>query len=236
MKIQIIFDNKTDKQQIKTGWGFSCIINDNILFDTSDSPFSLFYNLEVLGIKVSDINKVIISHDHWDHTGGLWEMIDQNPDIKLYTCPQFSQKFKNKVSFNNAELIEISDFTKIEKNIYSTGEIEGFYKSEQITEQGVVINTSKGLILITGCAHPGIIKVVEHVKANIKGDFHLIMGGFHLYNKAEEEIISVIDFLRKTDVSFVGPCHCTGITAINLFQKEFKDKYIEIKVGETIEV
>ncbi len=117
MKIKIIFDSKAHDNKLKTGWGFSCLINNTILFDTGDSHGSLFFNMLHMGIKISDIKKVIISHDHWDHTGGLWELLVKNRNIKIYSCPGFTNKFKNKVQFKKGELVETEDFTKIEENI-----------------------------------------------------------------------------------------------------------------------
>ncbi|MBN1898183.1 MAG: MBL fold metallo-hydrolase [Spirochaetes bacterium] len=235
MEIKILYDNRT-KDNFNAGWGFSCLINSNILFDTGESADPLLRNLKKMDIKVNDIESIIISHDHWDHTGGLWKMLEQKPDRKVYACPHFSHIFKNKVIHFKADLIEVDKFKQISRNIYLTGEIEGMYKLSTIAEQALVIKTKKGLTVITGCAHPGIINIVEHVKRNLTDDIHLVMGGFHLMNNSQDEVIDIIEKFRQYNITFVGPCHCTGEEAITLFKKEYKDHFIDIRAGEIIQV
>ncbi len=236
MKIKIVFDNTAPDKNFTAGWGFSCLIDDKILFDTGEKSSSLFSNMKSMGIKITDLETIVISHDHWDHTGGLWDILIENHKVKVYGCPGFSRQFKNKVQFYKTQLIEADKFTQISEDIYTTGEIEGKYGLNKIAEQSMVIKTEKGLTIITGCAHPGIIKIIENVKMNIIGDIYLVMGGFHLQGNSADEIISIIENFKKFNITMAGPCHCSGTEALQLFRKEYGDNFIKIKAGMTIEV
>jgi len=236
MQIKIIFDSIAIDKRFTTGWGFACVVDNKILFDTGERPSSLLFNMKEMKIDLPELEYIVISHEHWDHTGGLWHILEQNPKIKVYGCPGFSRKFKNKISYFKNKLIETSKFTEITKNVYTTGEIEGIYKSEKIVEQALVLRTDRGTTIITGCAHPGIIKIIETVKRNMTERIYLVMGGFHLKDKTRDEIISIISDFKKLGINSVSPCHCTGAEAKELFKKEYNANFIECKIGKIIEI
>ena len=100
----------------------------------------------------------------------------------------------------------------------------------------MILKTKKGITVITGCAHSGITEIIEIVKKKFSEKIHLVMGGFHLRNKSKEEINKIIQKFKKHNIKFVGPSHCTGETAINIFKTYYKNNFIKIDVGETIEV
>ena len=163
MQIQILFDTYALDSSLSTGLGVSYLIDKKILFDTGEQPWLLFNNIDIMNVAIEDIEKVVISHDHWDHTGGLEDILEEKPDLKVYGCPGFSEDFKKGVKSSGSKMIEVKKLTKLSKNIYTTGEIEGVYKNKTIAEQAIVLKTEKGLVVITGCAHPGIISIVEWV-------------------------------------------------------------------------
>ncbi|MFC1674953.1 MBL fold metallo-hydrolase [Candidatus Omnitrophota bacterium] len=234
MQIKIIFDSSAIDKRFATGWGFSCLIDERILFDAGEKPLSK--NIESAGAKVSDIKSVVISHDHWDHTGGLWELLELNPRIKVYACPKFSRKFKEKVRFYGSELFEVDKFTKIEENIYLTGEIAGRYGFRYMPEQALVLRTQNGLTIITGCAHPGIIKIIKEVKRNLPGDIYLVLGGFHLAFSSSRQLRSIIKKFRELKVRKAAPTHCTGESQIKSFQEEYQSDFFKIAAGMELEV
>ncbi len=246
MRIKILFDKDalskglypalTGKKKVYTGWGVSFLADDRILFDTGEKGQWLLENMKTLGVDVAGIETVVISHDHWDHTGGLCAILKYNPKVKVYACPNFSKRFKNKVKSYGSRLVEVDKFIRIEDNIYSTGEIPGRYAFRYMPEQALVLRTLKGLIVLTGCAHPGIIKIIENVKQNISGEIYLVLGGFHLTGKHKETIKPIVKEFKDLGADRVAPTHCTGKNAVKLFKKAYQKKFIEVKVGQILEV
>ncbi len=236
MEIKILFDNIASDKKFLTGWGLAYLIDGDILFDTGNKGESLLKNMENANINILDIKTVVISHDHWDHTGGLWALLKVNPKLKVYGCRDFGKKFKNKVKTLGSELIESDGFRKIKKNIYTTGSIAGKYAGHYIPEQSLVLKTPKGLTVLTGCAHPGILKIIENTKQNIAGNIYLVLGGFHLKRSFKKTISKIREKFRELKIKKAAPSHCSGEKALNMFNEEYGKDFIEIKVGDTIRV
>lgn len=236
MKLKIIADKDTDDRTLKTCWGLSILVNDDILFDTAESKDTLLYNMERLNISKEKIKKIIISHDHYDHTGGLEGFLKENPGVEIYALDGFSSGFKQIVKRYNAELKQTPNFKEIDKNIYLSGSLQAGYKGLGIVEQALVLKTDNGLTVVTGCSHPGIINIIKRVKENLSDNIHLVIGGFHLLNKNTQEVKDIIDEFRKLGVKKAAPTHCTGENAISLFKEEYKDNFIQIRVGQGLRV
>lgn len=215
MKLQILYNNNTQKG-FKAGWGFSCCIKLNkekILFDTGWNGNILLYNMKLMGINPEEITKIILSHSHWDHIGGLNHLLKYEAFPDVYLLQSFSSNLKCEIK-RFANIIEISKQRKINKNVWSTGEL-----GEVTKEQSLFIKTDNGNVLITGCAHPGLENIIEHSE-NL-GDVHAVVGGFH---------DSSIDVLR--DIPVVIPCHCTE--KIEDIKKKMPQSFQECKVGVTL--
>ncbi|MBL7130977.1 MAG: MBL fold metallo-hydrolase [Candidatus Omnitrophica bacterium] len=236
MQVRIIFDKDTLDKNLHTGWGVSYLIDGKILFDTGGKFIFLLKNMQLMNVDISAIEKVVISHDHWDHRGGLWGILKKNPELKVYTCPHFSKRFKNRIESYGVQLIEVDNFTPIGKNVYTTGEIGGRYAFRYMPEQALVLETREGLTILTGCAHPGIIKIIENVKQNISGNIYLVLGGFHLMGRHKKTVTPIINRFKQLEIEKVAPSHCTGKATTRLFQEEYGDNFIEVKVGQTLEV
>jgi 7,8-dihydropterin-6-yl-methyl-4-(beta-D-ribofuranosyl)aminobenzene 5'-phosphate synthase len=237
LKIKILFDKDTVNTNFHTGWGVSYLIDDQILFDTGERGEWLIENMRTLQVKITGIEAVAISHDHWDHTGGLWKLLELKPRLKVYGCPHFSHEFKDKVQCFKGELIELERYMEILKNVFLTGETSGTYKGKFIPEQALVLNTSKGITLITGCAHPGIVKMLKKVQENFpaKG-IYAVLGGFHLMDTDRRAIEIIVERFREMNVKKAGPTHCSGKLAEEIFRKEYGEHFIEIKVGTEIDI
>ncbi|MFC1698747.1 MBL fold metallo-hydrolase [Candidatus Omnitrophota bacterium] len=236
MQIRVLFDSVAMDNRFLTGWGVSYLIDGKVLFDTGEKSSSLFRNMQTMGVRISDIKVVVISHDHWDHRGGLWGILKENPKLKVCACPNFSRRFKNRVKSSGGQLIEADQFTQVYKDIYSTGEVEGRYVGKYMPEQALVLRTKKGISVLTGCAHPGIIRIIENVKRSISGNIYLVMGGFHLMGKHKKTITPIVDKFRQLKIKKVAPRHCTGKNAAELFKEKYGGDFIEVKVGQTIEI
>jgi 7,8-dihydropterin-6-yl-methyl-4-(beta-D-ribofuranosyl)aminobenzene 5'-phosphate synthase len=231
MIITTLFDNYEFKEALKTGWGFSAFIeygDKRILFDTGASAKVLLENIELLGLKPENIAALIISHDHGDHTGGLKEFLSKWGAEKVYIPQSFATKYKSMVE-KNAELVPVKESIEIIPGLFSTGEM-----GTSIIEQSLIIESSKGLVVITGCAHPGIVDIVKKAIELRNKEVYLVMGGFHLRGKSDKETAEIIKAFRSMGVKKVSPSHCTGDRQIELFKKEYGEDYIKNGVGKKI--
>jgi 7,8-dihydropterin-6-yl-methyl-4-(beta-D-ribofuranosyl)aminobenzene 5'-phosphate synthase len=237
MKISILYDNKTEKDGVFAGWGFSCLVGGSVLFDTGEDGNRLLSNMKKMKIDIEDIKDIVISHDHWDHVGGLEELLNNGKGIRVHGCGGFGRKFKDIVKKQGVELIESEFFDNIAGNIFTTGSIKGVYQGGKIWEQSLVIKTANGMSIVTGCAHPGIVNIVEHVKNLFPQEkLYCVLGGFHLKDMRDDEIVRVCDRLTALGVQKAGPVHCSGENGIRIFQDMFKEKFIQVSGGIEIEV
>ncbi|MFW6194091.1 MAG: MBL fold metallo-hydrolase [Halobacteriota archaeon] len=188
-KLRVVFDNQSLKPGLKEGWGFSCLIEhegSKVLFDTGADGSILRHNMGEMGIDIHDIDMVIISHGHGDHTGGLREILKVKPEISV-AIPQSITRTMSRFSSN---LTPVSKAEQLLPGIWSTGELPP-------GEQGAVIETGKGNVLVTGCSHPGLGKMIEESE-RLLGELFCIIGGFHGFTKVE-----------MLGDRLVYPCHCT---------------------------
>jgi len=237
MQIRIIFDKEAVSRDFYTGWGVSFLVDNRVLFDTGESGIKLIHNMEKMNVDFNSLKALVISHDHWDHTGGLWSILNKRKGLKVYSCPGFSWEFKNKVKSSKGILIESDKLLEVANDIFVTGEIAGRYNDKYIAEQALIVKTTNGITIVTGCSHPGILKVISKVRdCFLEEDIYLVFGGFHLKNTDKREIQTIADEFKKLSIRNVGPTHCSGKDAEKIFKKLYKDNFIPISVGGSIEV
>ncbi len=227
-----VYDNYQHSPELRTGWGFSCWVelgNETILFDTGGDSGTLLSNMERLGKDLKAVDKIVLSHIHGDHTGGLGGVLEKNPDVKVYVLRSFPDSFKNDVKSYGSEVIEVGGPVKISESAMTTGEL-----GSAIKEQSLVISTEKGLVVITGCAHPGIVNILREVKNLSKEDIYLVVGGFHLSGETDLELGNIIKSFRELGVKKVSPSHCSGDRTKELFREEYGDDFIENGAGKVI--
>lgn len=237
MRIEVLFDKEAKNKTFRTGWGVSFLIDEKVLFDTGENGKWLVSNIEKQKIDIDRIEAVVISHDHWDHTGGLWELLRKRKGLAVYACPGFGEEFKEKVKSFKGKLIETQKAAEISENIFVTGEIAGEYDNRYMPEQALVVRMKKGLIIITGCAHPGIIKIVEKVKIDFpKEQIYLALGGFHLMNLDRRAIEVIVDKFKELAILKAAPTHCSGKAAENIFKKKYGKNFISVQVGQVLDI
>lgn len=229
--ISILYDNNIYNEDLQTGWGFSCFVKGHkkgILFDTGEDGTVLLNNMMKMNIDPKDVDVIVLSHSHHDHTGGLLSFLRVNSDVTVYMLDSFPDSLKENAEKLGATVIGVSNPVTIYNDVYTTGAM-----TKNIPEQSLIIETESGSIVITGCAHPGIVSVAKEAQ-DISGNILLIMGGFHLKGTSSGTIQNIISQLKELDVVYVAPCHCTGSAALQLFEEEFASYYVPAGVGRII--
>lgn len=231
--ITVVFDNNPYKKGLETGWGFSCLIEGmekTVLFDTGADGSILLDNMEKLGIDPEIVDTLVLSHAHSDHVGGVYSFLQKNRKVTVYVPESFPESFKDHTRQYGAHIIEVKESVEILQKVYSTGEMGDWMK-----EQSLIVRTPKGMVIITGCAHPGVVNIVKRAKEMFDDEVLLVMGGFHLMGKSRSEVDTIISDMKKLGVRYVGPCHCTGDKARELFQQAYREYFISIGVGKRID-
>ncbi|MHC4424281.1 MAG: MBL fold metallo-hydrolase, partial [Planctomycetota bacterium] len=232
LTITIVYDNNPYKEGLETEWGFACLITGaekSILFDTGKDGSMLLNNMEKLAIEPNSVELVVLSHIHPDHTGGLRSLIEKNSNVTVYLLQSFPTQYKESVKGCGAKVIEVERPLEICENVYSTGRLGILRK-----EQSLIIRTNKGLVVITGNAHPGIVRIVSTAKKLLKDDILLVMGGFHLEWATKDKLERIISAFKELGVRYVGLCHCSSERARGMFKKHFGNNYVSIGAGRII--
>ena len=232
VELKIVYDNNAFDPELKTTWGFACHIDTGeakILFDIGGDPKILLANMDRLGIAIGEIETIVLSHIHGDYIGGLPGVLNENSRVDIYVPASFPDDFKSRVKAYGSNLIEVHGALKICEGVMTTGEL-----GSGIIEQSLIVNSQRGLVVVTGCAHPGIANIVETTIQLTKRDVYLVVGGFHLGGATKEEILSVVERVRSLGVTNVAPCHCSGDLARRIFKDSFGAGYVDAGAGTII--
>ena len=237
-KVTTLLDNDVWKRGLASSWGLSLYVEINseeehhiILMDTSGSLDALFKNVAKLEVNLSDVEAILISHWHLDHYGSLSHVL---PLLKQKTpvyVPSKNSSGIKKIKEAEGTPIICSAPVYLMERVMSTGEIGG-----EISEHSLVINIrDKGLVILSGCAHPGIVNIVKRAQ-QVSGisKVYAVIGGFHISSKGEGA--NVGEFLRELDVKLVSPCHCTGVDAKNTIADILKSNYVKNGSGKVYSI
>jgi 7,8-dihydropterin-6-yl-methyl-4-(beta-D-ribofuranosyl)aminobenzene 5'-phosphate synthase len=232
----IVFDNNAytaaGLEGLRTSWGFACWVETGettVLFDTGGDGATLLHNLDVLGLDPLMVDTVVLSHAHGDHTSGLDALLDTGAMPTVYAPASYSPAFKDKVRART-EVVEVSGAVTVAPGIHSTGEV-----GTMTIEQSLVVETGEGLVVVTGCAHPGVVKIVRRAHERFDDGIALVVGGFHLGGSSRGGVESIIRDFHDLSVQRVAPCHCTGDEARRLFDEAFGDDCVLAGVGWSTE-
>jgi 7,8-dihydropterin-6-yl-methyl-4-(beta-D-ribofuranosyl)aminobenzene 5'-phosphate synthase len=228
LTITILYNNVGYDPSLETAWGFSALVERNgetLLFDTGGDGAILMRNMGALDVDPEQIQSVVLSHIHGDHIGGLNALLNTGIQPTIYVPPSFPTNYKNSLK-QSTSIVEVEPGQSIIEGLFTTGEM-----GTSIPEQALIIRTTKGMVIITGCAHPGIVNLVDRAIQLVGDPVYLVMGGFHLGGASNAQISSILEAFRRMGVQKVAPSHCTGDVAIGMFRDEYGDDFIESGVG-----
>lgn len=214
-KVTTLVDNDVWKKGLASSWGLSLYVEidsgeerHRILMDTSDSFEVLFGNARKLGVNLSDVEAIFVSHWHLDHCGSLSHVLPLLRQQTPVYVPSKSSSGIKAIREAEGTPIVCSDQVYLMDGVMSTGEMGG-----GVSEHSLVINMrDKGLVVLSGCAHPGIVNIVKRAQL-VSGvsRVYAVIGGFHISSKREGAYVA--EFLHELGVKLVSPCHCTGVNA-----------------------
>jgi 7,8-dihydropterin-6-yl-methyl-4-(beta-D-ribofuranosyl)aminobenzene 5'-phosphate synthase len=235
-----------------------------ILFDTGNNPEILAQNVKAKGIDLTKLDFVVMSHRHGDHMGGLAYVLSVNPKVKIYApkegfgvygadlpssfyrkdaslspeqryydgTPPDIMRFGSAWPHANFQLVDKN--TEIAPGIHLIALISDKPGTLELRELSLAISTPDGMVIVVGCSHPGIDKIVESASA-LNPRIQLIVGGFHLVTASDPDIEKVVTTLHdRFKVEYVAPGHCTGEPAFTALKKAFGDRYLYAGIGTTL--
>lgn len=233
LEIRIAFDNSSAREDFRRSWGFSAVIDfrgHRVLFDSGSDPILLLEHLEKLGVNPKSIEHAVISHQHGDHLRGVYWVFEKNPKMKVHFLDCFPEEAFRRAAALNMKPHRVKEPFEVVPGIYSTGIVAG-----KPPEQSLLIETSQGLVMLVGCSHPGVVKLVETAQAQKKEDaVRLLLGGFHMLRQQPDQVKTSIRRLQELNVQTVIPAHCSGDLAKHLFQLAYGKEFDTAGAGRRI--
>jgi len=235
LEIRIIYDNTSAREDMKEDWGFAAVVTldgRRVLFDSGTKPELFLENLKKMDVPPESIQAAVISHEHGDHRNGIYALYPLNPRMRVHFLESFPPAaFAEAVSVG-LQPRRVNGPEEIVPGIFSTGLVAG-----SPDEQALVIPTVKGLVVLTGCSHPGVVKMVEAAEhSRGVNNVRLLLGGFHLYQTPEASVAGIVARLQALLVERVVPAHCSGAAAMDAFRKAYGAACEKAGAGRRIEL
>lgn len=230
--VTVIYDNFAHTQGVRPDWGYSIVIEGlekTVLFDTGTKPAIFSSNFQKTGIDAVSIDLLAFSHEHPDHVGGLSAFAVMKTGIPVIIPHSFTPPVVSSIVNAGYTPLLVSDAAMICSNLYTSGEFDF-----AIAEQCLVLDTRAGLVVMTGCAHPGIVSMLREIKQTFNKNIVAVFGGFHLLDKSKAEMDEIIAAMKSLGIVRCGATHCTGKMQIDMFREAFGDNYFELGVGNRI--
>ena len=208
--VTILYDNRPGTPGLIHGWGFSCILELRetvILFDTGKSSTDLSRNMEALGFSVDDLDMVFLSHQHRDHTGGVSALAGRGLDV--YVPSGFPKSLLEALTSMDFHVHELPAPKALSGAAASTGTM-----GHVVGEHSLMVRVGDGLLLVTGCAHQGVLEAVDRAKRLTGLPVKTLLGGMHMFDMPPDRALSVVEGLKAMGVERVVPCHCTGSRSV----------------------
>jgi len=267
VSVTILVENTTPIPGFQGEYGFAALVavdEKKFLFDTGSAD-ALIKNAAAGGINLAQIDDLVISHGHFDHTGAVVPFLQTGKNKRVFAHSNiFIPRYvilgeykrgigvsfeQQEITSNEAKFIITDDFTEIHPEVFVTGEIPRMNDYEDVggsffvedgdklipdklqDDMSMVINHPEGLIIISGCAHAGIINTIEYAKQKTgQNKIKAFIGGTHLAGASVERMNSTLIALQDLDIEKIIACHCTGFDAMVKLRNALDDKVIK---GET---
>lgn len=232
--ITVLYDNTPAVDEVQADWGFACLVEgleQTILFDTGTKSEVLLHNAQVMGFDLGNVDVLVLSHDHHDHTGAMTTILEHNPGLHVYIPGSFPALYDTTIQEHKAAMVRVNDAIEIFEGAALTGEL-----GDRIKEQSLILDTASGAVIITGCSHPGIVEILEHTAQLNEQNIHLVIGGFHLLRHTDDQVGEIIARFKELGVEKVGATHCTGERAIELFQRAYGEGFIPMGTGRVVKI
>lgn len=232
--VTVIYDNYVHTEGMKADWGYSIVVrglDKTVLFDAGARPEIFESNFKKMGVDPSSIDAVVFSHEHGDHIGGISAFVKMKTGIPVIMPDAFPPQFKQKMADSGMKPLMVKEPAMICEHLYTSGVFDF-----PLAEQALVLDTKKGLVVMTGCSHPGITDMLKDIKAKFNKTPYMVFGGFHLLNKSDEEMEEIIAEMKSLGVARCGATHCTGDRQIRLIKEAFGENYFELGAGNTITI
>lgn len=273
--VTLIENNLGSQEDLFAEHGLSIYIeadDKKILFDTGQSG-DFIDNAKKLKINLKELDVVVISHGHYDHSGGLKRLLEEikptaklylgegffNPKYSLrengnyeYTGNSFDRDFlkekkietifiKDDIKYISENIFIISNFVRDQtfENTNDTmflKEADGYEKDPFYDEITIGIKMDKGLVVIVGCSHVGIVNILETIIQRTGQMVYAIIGGMHLVKEDDQKINKIIDYLKEKEINLIGACHCTGKQGETMLSQQLGDRFINNNTGDILEI
>ena len=269
LRITLLADNNAGAPDLLAEHGLSMLIEADhrrILFDTGQGRV-LSDNLVTLGIRLAPLDAIVLSHGHYDHTGGLSAALQEGDPSAIFVHPAaVNQKYAKSehppprsigipgpsleaLNRVQARIVWNRSATEIVPGVWCTGEVPRVHAAEQIEgyffldadcrepdplvdDQALVVETTRGLVVIAGCAHSGVINTLDHVsKLAGRDEIFALAGGLHLGRASYKQLEETGNAIGRRDIQVLAPCHCTGAGAQAYLRGRFHSRVQEVGAG-----
>ena len=268
-RVTILYDAFGKSSALTMDWGYAALVEyggKRILFDTGNNAKNFEHNAKALGIDLQNIDFVVISHRHSDHTSGITYLLTVNPKVKIYvpdeTWGLFARGVKSDfyrkdpslspdlryyggqppevleggTPWPGANFVPVSQRTEVAPGIFILASVSTTPGTLELKELSLAIKTPQGVILVVGCAHPGVEHIVQEA-TTIDPHIRMLFGGLHQVQKPDSEVERIARALHdQYKLAWVAPGHCTGEPMFAALRKMYGDHYIYAGLGTAVDI